>query len=228
MPILPLANRTVVLVTSQTVGGWALLINAMLALLLLLYQVFGGQTGIGTLIIGEALSLLLIVGLLALWRLLSGPGQSGRIGIVCLGLATGIAFYVRLMALLGAPDVSGAFPATSAVLGFVGSVLVGWATLRAKKLPSSSWVAAHVGRNTQSDRCNPRTQCSHRGARRYLDTGTSGRIGWIRLDAVAPTSYGAASLPGTIVQSETLASAPWTTTMSVCGQEQIVVSRVRT
>jgi len=132
VPILPLADRKVALEMSKTVGGWALLINSSVALLLLLYQVASGQAGVGTLLIGAALSLLLIVGMLALWPLLSGQERFGHIGIVCMCLATGIAFFVRLALLLDAPFVSAGFPVSSAVLGFVGSVLVGWATMHTK------------------------------------------------------------------------------------------------
>jgi hypothetical protein len=64
-----------------------------------------------------------------------------QVGIWCLGLATAVAFFVRLALLLGVSDVSDFVPLTSAVLGCVGSVLVGWATIRTKTLhPIVGWL----------------------------------------------------------------------------------------
>jgi hypothetical protein len=129
------------LVKTQTVGGWALVINALLAVILLLVQVSGEQTSIAFLLIGEALSLLLIIGLFALWPMLASAGRVAQVGLWCLGLATAVAFFVRLAMLLGVSDISESIPLTSAVLGCVGSVLVGWATIRTKTFHSiAGWL----------------------------------------------------------------------------------------
>jgi hypothetical protein len=121
---------------TQTVGGWSLLINALLAVVLLLIQVSGEQSGTAFLVVGDALSLLLIIGLLALWPTLASAGRVAQVGLLCLGLAIAVGFFVRLAFLLGAPDVGDLIPLASAVLGCVGSVLVGRATIRLKTVHS--------------------------------------------------------------------------------------------
>src|SRR5690348_10118845 len=125
---------------SRTIGGWALLINALLTLFILI----GMTTSVGGdtlyLMTGEVISLLLIVGLLALWDMQPHAGRLGQIGLWCLGIATSLAFFVRLVVLLSTIDVD--TPAfISALFGLVGSLLVGWVTIRAKVFhPAIGWL----------------------------------------------------------------------------------------
>lgn len=125
---------------SRTIGGWALLINALLTLCILI----GMTTSVGGdmlyLMIGEVISLLLIVGLLAIWDMQPHTGRLGLVGLWCLGIATSIAFLVRLVVLLSTIDVD--TPAfISALFGMVGSLLVGWVTIRAKVFhPAIGWL----------------------------------------------------------------------------------------
>jgi hypothetical protein len=128
---------------TRTFGGWALLANAvlMLVLLIALTTSIGGATL--SIIIGEALSLLLIVGLAAIWAIQPHAGRLGQIGLIgvwCLGIATGIAFVVRLVLLFSTIDVD--TPAfLSALFGLVGSLLLGWATIWAKIFhPAIGWL----------------------------------------------------------------------------------------
>lgn len=53
------------------------------------------------------------------------------IGLWCLGIATSTAFFVRLVVLLSTIDVDTP-DFVSALFGLVGSLLVGWVTIRAK------------------------------------------------------------------------------------------------
>jgi hypothetical protein len=128
----------------RTTGGWALLINALLTLIIAIAMTtsIGGPTL--SLIIGEALSLLLVVGLVAIWAMHPHTGRLGQlslIGVWCLGIATGIAFLVRLAVLAGAFDVGDFIPLSSALFGLVGSLLLGWATIRAKVFhPVIGWL----------------------------------------------------------------------------------------
>jgi hypothetical protein len=119
---------------TRTIGGWALLVNAFLTLILLITMSTSSGGDTLSTSIGEALSLSLIVGLVAIWtmqRHVGRPGQMGLIGVWCLGIATGIAFVVRLAVLVGPIDVVDLIPFSSAVFGLVGSLLLGWATIRA-------------------------------------------------------------------------------------------------
>lgn len=129
---------------SRTIGGWALLINAFLTLVILMAM----TTSLGganlSLVIGEALSMLLVVGLVAIWAMQPHTGRLGQIGLIgvwCLGIATGIAFLVRLAVLIGVSDVGDLIPLSSALFGLVGSLLLGWATIQAKVFhPAIGWL----------------------------------------------------------------------------------------
>jgi hypothetical protein len=119
---------------TRTIGGWALVINAFFTLVILIpiTTSIGGDTL--TAIIGEVLSLLLVVGLVAIWTMQPHAGHVGQIaliGIWCLGIGTGIAFLVRLAFLFSNIDVGDLIPFSSALFGLVGSLLLGWATIRA-------------------------------------------------------------------------------------------------
>jgi hypothetical protein len=129
---------------ARTIGGWALVINAFLTLVILIPSTtsLGGDTL--TTIVGEALSLLLVVGLVAIWDMQPHAGRVGQIaliGIWCLGIATGIAFLVRLAFLFSSIDVGTVIPLSSALFGLVGSLLLGWATIRAAVFhPVTGWL----------------------------------------------------------------------------------------
>jgi hypothetical protein len=92
------------------------------------------------LVAGEAISLLFIVGLLAIWAMQPQTGRLGQIGLWCLGLGAGMAFLVRLVILFSSLNVD--TPALiSALFGMVGSLLVGWVTIRAKVFhPAIGWL----------------------------------------------------------------------------------------
>src|SRR5260221_8835559 len=128
----------------RSIGGWALLINALLTLIIAMAM----TTSVGGanlfLMIGEALSLLLIVGLPAIWAMQPHTGRLGQLGLIgiwCLGIATSIAFLVRLVVLVGSFDVGDLVPLSSALFGLAGSILLGWATIRAKVFhPAIGWL----------------------------------------------------------------------------------------
>jgi hypothetical protein len=127
--------------TIRTLGGWALLINALLTFCILI----GVNASLGDaafyLVAGEAASLLLVAGLLAIWTIQPQTGLVGQIGLWCLGIATAIAFVVRVVLLFGISDVGDFIPFSSALIGMVGSLLVGWVTIRAKVFhPAIGWL----------------------------------------------------------------------------------------
>jgi hypothetical protein len=119
---------------TRTIGGWALVINAFFTLMILIPVTtsIGGDTL--TAIIGQVLSLLLVAGLVAIWKMQPHAGRLGQLGLIgiwCLGIATGIAFLVRLAVLVGTTDMGDLIPFSSALFWLVGSLLLGWATIRA-------------------------------------------------------------------------------------------------
>jgi hypothetical protein len=97
--------------------------------------------GILPVLVGEVLSLLLVVGLWAIWHMQPQTGRLGLAGLWCLGVAAGIAFLVRLIVLTQVADPGEVLPFVSALFGLVGSLLVGWATVRARVfLPAFGWL----------------------------------------------------------------------------------------
>jgi hypothetical protein len=127
-------RREKVHMNTRTIGGWALLTNVFLTVVTLIGMItsVGGDTL--AVIIGEALSLLLVGGLVAIWDMQPHAGRLGWIGLIgiwCLGIATGIAFLVRLAFLFSSIDLGDLIPLSSALFWLVGSLLLGWATIRA-------------------------------------------------------------------------------------------------
>jgi hypothetical protein len=135
--------------TARTLGGRALLASAVLTLVLFITMsaAIGGPTLL--LVTGEALSALLIVGLVAIRSMLPHTGRFGRIGQIglwCLGIAAGIAFVVRLVLLVSTIDVGDVVPFSSALFGLVGSLLVGWVTIRTQVFhPVIGWLLIVYG-----------------------------------------------------------------------------------
>jgi hypothetical protein len=128
----------------RTIGGWALLINAALMVVLLITITASVGSDSVSVIIGEVLGLLFVVGLVAIWTTQPHTGRLGQLsllGIWCLGIATTIAFLVRLTVLAGSIDVGDLIPLSSALFGLVGSILLGWATIQAKVFhPAIGWL----------------------------------------------------------------------------------------
>ena len=124
----------------RIIGGWALLINALVTLFILIGMTTSVGDALLSLVTGEVLSLLLLVGLLAIWTMQPQAGRLGVIGLWCLGIATSMAFFVRLVILSSTSNVN--TPAFfSALFGLVGSLLVGWVTIRAKVFhPAVGWL----------------------------------------------------------------------------------------
>jgi hypothetical protein len=134
---------------SRTIGGWALLSNALLTLILAIVMAtsFSGDTLF--LVIGEVLSILLLVGLPAIWAMQPHTGRLGQLGLIgvwCLGIAAGMAFLVRLAFLSSSIEVGDLIPLSSALFALVGSLLLGWATIRAAIFhPAIGWLLIVYG-----------------------------------------------------------------------------------
>ena len=119
----------------RTLQGWALLINAIIGLVDIVNILNGGSTPL--FIVDEVLALLFIFGLPAIQDLQPQTGRLGQVGLWCLGLAAGIAFVVTLVFHVSTWQVSNLIPLSSALLFLVGSILVGWVTIRARVFPAA-------------------------------------------------------------------------------------------
>jgi hypothetical protein len=121
----------------RALGGWALLASGFVALLLVIgYAATGGDALIFP-IAGAAGSVLLLLGLPAMWALQPQTGRLGQVGLWCLGIGASIALVVRLLLLVSTVDVGDLVPLLSAVFNLLGSVVVGWLTIRARVFPAA-------------------------------------------------------------------------------------------
>ncbi len=120
----------------RSMGGWALLASGFVTLLLVIgYTITEGEAPIFP-IAGTVGSTLLLLGLPAVWALQPYTGRLGQAGLWCLGLGVGIALVVRVLSLVSTVDVGDLIPLLSAVFNALGSVVVGWLTIRARAFPA--------------------------------------------------------------------------------------------
>ena len=122
--------------TFRTIGGWALLANGFVVLLMVIGSAVTGGNAPIFLVAGEVLSVLLVLGLPAIQALQPQTGRLGQAGLWCLGIGAGLAFVVRMILLVSTIDVGEIAPLSSALFGLVGSVVVGWMTIRARVFPA--------------------------------------------------------------------------------------------
>lgn len=110
--------------------GWALVINALIGLLVL---ISGDMPFFRLLfVIGP---LLFIVGVPAI-QSVQPMGRAGLVGIILLELAAVIALGVSLFFLKGGASVGNAIIFTSVMAGALGGVIVGSLTIRQKEFPA--------------------------------------------------------------------------------------------
>jgi hypothetical protein len=72
-----------------------------------------------------------------MWALQPHTGRPGQAGLWCLGIGAGIALVVRMLSLGSQVDVSDLVPLLSAVFTLLGSVVVGWVSIRARVFPAA-------------------------------------------------------------------------------------------
>jgi hypothetical protein len=124
-------------ISLRIIGGWALLASGFVTLLLVIgYTVSGGDALIFP-IAGAVGSALFLLGLPAMWALQPQTGRPGQAGLWCLGIGASIALVVRLLLLVSTVDVGDLVPLLSAVFNLLGSIIVGWVTIRARVFPAA-------------------------------------------------------------------------------------------
>ena len=124
-------------ISLRIIGGWALLASGFVTLLLVIgYTVSGGDALIFP-IAGAVGSALFLLGLPAMWALQPQTGRPGQAGLWCLGIGASIALVVRLLLLGSQVDVGDLVPLLSAVFNLLGSIIVGWVTIRARVFPAA-------------------------------------------------------------------------------------------
>jgi hypothetical protein len=125
--------------------GWALLINGIVGLLDIV-SLLTGNNALVFIIVNELLALLFIFGLPAIQELQPQTGRLGQAGLWCLGFAASIAFIVTLIFFFSTLEVNNLIPLSSAIFFLVGSVVVGWLTIRAQVFPPAvGWLLIFGG-----------------------------------------------------------------------------------
>jgi hypothetical protein len=123
------------IVKLRTLQGWALIINAVIGLVDIANIVNGEDTPL--FIVYEVLALLFIFGLPATGELQPQTGRLDQIGLWCLGTAAGIAFVVMLVYRFSTLQMNTLILLSSAIFFLVGSVVVGYVTIRAQVFPAA-------------------------------------------------------------------------------------------
>jgi hypothetical protein len=122
----------------RQLGGWTLLANALIGVILSVEMLVGGTSTPPPVTIVQLLGFLLfIAGLPSIQASQPQTGRLGQLGLVLLGLGAGIAFIVVAAYLAGSSTSSILFY-SSAISALLGGVLVGWLTVRAGVFPS--WI----------------------------------------------------------------------------------------
>ncbi len=113
-------------------SGWALILSALIFLFGLVWDhVINGPFTLATVVIGILGDILFLIGLPGIQQSQPQTGRAGQIGLILIAIGTVIAILANLLIRLGGADVPDWVPLTSAIAGSLGSLIVGWLTVRA-------------------------------------------------------------------------------------------------
>jgi hypothetical protein len=113
-------------------SGWALILSALIFLFGFAWDhLLNGPFTLFTVMIGLLGDILFLIGLPGIQQSQPQTGQPGQIGLILMGLGAVIAIIANLLIRLAGVEVDDWIPLTSAIAGSLGSLIVGWLTLRA-------------------------------------------------------------------------------------------------
>jgi hypothetical protein len=113
-------------------SGWALILSALIFLFGFAWDhVLNGPFTLFTVMIGVLGDLLFLIGLPGIQQSQPQTGRPGQIGLILMGIGTIIAIVANLLIRLAGVEVPDWMPLTSAIAGSLGSLIVGWLTIRA-------------------------------------------------------------------------------------------------
>ncbi len=113
-------------------SGWALILSALIFLFGFTWDhIINGPFTLATVMIGVLGDILFLIGLPGIQQSQPQTGRPGQIGLILIGLGTVIAIVANLLIRLGGADIPDWIPLTSAIAGSLGSLIVGWLTIRA-------------------------------------------------------------------------------------------------
>ena len=113
-------------------SGWALILSALIFLFGFAWDhLINGPFTLFTVLIGLLGDLLFLIGLPGIQQSQPQTGRPGQIGLILMGLGALIAIIANLLIRLAGVEVDDWIPLTSAIAGSLGSLIVGWLTVRA-------------------------------------------------------------------------------------------------
>jgi hypothetical protein len=113
-------------------SGWALILSALIFLFGFAWDhLLNGPFTLFTVMIGLLGDILFLVGLPGIQQSQPQTGRPGQIGLILMGLGALIAIIANLLIRLAGVEVDDWIPLTSAIAGSLGSLIVGWLTVRA-------------------------------------------------------------------------------------------------
>ena len=113
-------------------SGWALILSALIFLFGFAWDhLLNGPFTLFTVMIGLLGDILFLIGLPGIQQSQPQTGRPGQIGLILMGLGALIAIIANLLIRLAGVEVDDWIPLTSAIAGSLGSLIVGWLTVRA-------------------------------------------------------------------------------------------------
>ena len=113
-------------------SGWALILSALIFLFGFAWDhLLNGPFTLFTVMIGLLGDILFLIGLPGIQQSQPQTGRPGQIGLMLMGIGAVIAIIANLLIRLAGVEVDDWIPLTSAIAGSLGSLIVGWLTVRA-------------------------------------------------------------------------------------------------
>ena len=113
-------------------SGWALILSALIFLFGFAWDhLLNGPFTLFTVMIGLLGDILFLIGLPGIQQSQPQTGRAGHIGLILMGLGTVIAIVANLLIRLAGVEIDDWIPLTSAIAGSLGSLIVGWLTVKA-------------------------------------------------------------------------------------------------
>lgn len=112
-------------------SGWALILAALIFLIGFAWDhVLNVPFSFFTVMVGLFGDILFLIGLPGIQRSQPQAGRLGQIGLILMGIGTIIAIMANLLIRLAGVAIDDWIPLTSATAGSLGSLIVGWLTIR--------------------------------------------------------------------------------------------------
>jgi hypothetical protein len=112
-------------------SGWALILSALIFLIGFAWDhLLNVPFSLVTVLVGIFGDILFLVGLPGIQQSQPQTRRAGLIGLILIGLGTVIAIVANLLIRLAGIEIDDWIPLTSAIAGSLGSLIVGWLTIR--------------------------------------------------------------------------------------------------